>query len=466
MTAHASTALARLAGIAGAEHIVQDPLLLAPYAVDGVAPLAAVRPGSAEEVAEIVRIAATEKVALIPLGARTKAGIGAPPARYDLALDLARLDRVVAYDPDDLTLGVEAGIPLARLAGLLAAQKQHVPLAVPFAALTTVGGTIASGVDSPLRQLYGTARDFVLGIEFVTGEGNRVKSGGRVVKNVAGYDLHKLLIGSLGTLGVITRVNFRTFPQPLASRGFLASFTSLGDALQLRRRIVESPLAPLTLEILSPEVARTFAEREPLTLGEAIPSAAPWLSGAEWTLAAAFGGHEPLLARYAGDLARMAEESHAARAAVLGDAERPAVWGRLREAIPLLLEASPAATMVKMAMVPAAFAAAVERARQIAARNELPAAQLLRAAGAVYVALLPPEKGEETIARLARAVEELRQAATELEASALVEWCPAELKRRVDVWGTPRGDVELMRRLKKVFDPAGILSPGRFYGGI
>ncbi len=125
---------------------------------------------------------------------------------------MTRLNKVIAYDPGDLTLSVEAGVPLAKLAQVLAEHRQFLPLAVPFVNRTTIGGLIASGVDSPLRQFYGTARDFLLGMEFVTGEGVAAKSGGRVVKNVTGYDIHKLMIGALGTLGVITRVNFKTFP--------------------------------------------------------------------------------------------------------------------------------------------------------------------------------------------------------------------------------------------------------------
>jgi glycolate oxidase FAD binding subunit len=171
---------------------------------------------------------------------------------------MTRLNKVIAYDPGDLTLSVEAGVPLAKLAQVLAEHRQFLPLPVPFVNRTTIGGLIASGVDSPLRQFYGTARDFLLGMEFVTGEGVAAKSGGRVVKNVTGYDIHKLMIGALGTLGVITRVNFKTFPMPLGSRGFVARFANAESAVDMRQRIAQSALTPLTLEILSPLVAELF----------------------------------------------------------------------------------------------------------------------------------------------------------------------------------------------------------------
>ena len=207
----------RLNEIVGAANVASDFAQLAAYEIDRKLPAAAVRPATSEEAAEIVKFAAAENLSLVATGARTKLGIGYAPTRYDLALDMTRLNKVIAYDPGDLTLSVEAGVPLAKLAQVLAEHHQFLPLALPFSARTTVGGAIASGVDSPLRQFYGTARDFLLGMEFVTGEGIAAKSGGRVVKNVTGYDIHKLMIGALGTLGVITRVNFKTFPMPLGS---------------------------------------------------------------------------------------------------------------------------------------------------------------------------------------------------------------------------------------------------------
>ena len=185
-----------------------------------------------------------------------------PPRQYDLALDMTRLDRITAYDPGDLTLGVEPGIPLRKLAAVLAEHDSCFRCGSLLHS-RTIGGTIASGVDTPLRQMYGTARDYVLGMEFVTGEGVPAKSGGRVVKNVTGYDMHKLMIGALGTLGVITKINFRTFPAPSAPRAFMAIFETRQRALDLRHRIARSPLTPMTIEILSPRAAALFSAAMP-----------------------------------------------------------------------------------------------------------------------------------------------------------------------------------------------------------
>src|SRR2546425_2452460 len=210
---------ARLESLIDPSRISNDAAACACYAVDEVLPTAVAKPTSAEEVAEIVRFAALEKLALVPCGNRTKLAIGMPPSHYDIALDMTALNRISHYDPGDLTVSAEAGIHLAKLNSVLNEHKQFLPLLVPWYSLSTIGGTVASGIDSPLRQFYGTARDFLIGAEFVDGTGHLCKSGGRVVKNVTGYDLHKLLIGSLGSLAVITRLNFRTFPAPVSSRG-------------------------------------------------------------------------------------------------------------------------------------------------------------------------------------------------------------------------------------------------------
>jgi glycolate oxidase FAD binding subunit len=164
-----ASCLSRLEKLLGPGQVRSDPAERASYAVDGVLPSAVLLPNDPAEAAEVVRFAAAEKLAVIPCGARTKLGMGIPPSRYDLALDVTRLNQIAHYDPADLTLSVDAGLPLTQLSSVLAAQKQFLPLAVPFFAQTTIGGTIASGVDSPLRQLYGSARDFVIGAEFING---------------------------------------------------------------------------------------------------------------------------------------------------------------------------------------------------------------------------------------------------------------------------------------------------------
>ncbi len=451
MSAPARVLPSRISEIVGAANLITDAEQLSSYEVDGLRPAAAARPGTAEEVAELVRFAAAEKLAVIPCGARTKIRIGMPPGRYDLAMDLTRLDRIPAYDPGDLTVSIEAGCPLAKLQSALAEHKQFLPLVTPFYSRATVGGVLATNSGTPLRQMYGTPRDYVLGMEFITGEGVRTKSGGRVVKNVTGYDLHKLMIGALGTLGVITRVNCKTFPLPGATRSFLASFAGPEDAFEMRGRIARSPIQPNALEAIDAAAARILKLE---------------LSPSEWSLAVATDGHEPALERHTAELKRMAEDSHATSFRVLELDEKTALWDRIREFPGLAMESSPAATILKISALPAQFDIVIREARTITDSNELASAVFVRAAGIIYLALVPAARDSETIRRLARTCTQIFEITASADARAAIEWCPIELKREVNVWGPTREDFPLMQKLKKVFDPREVFSPGRFVGGL
>jgi glycolate oxidase FAD binding subunit len=466
MSSPAFSPIARLEGLLGAGQVCTNPAELVAYAVDGSVPAAAVQPKDAAEVAEVVKFAAAEGLALIPLAARTKLGMGMPPRRYDVAVDLRRLNRVAHYDPGDLTLSVDAGMPLSLLMTTLAEHKQMLPLAVPYTMQATVGGTVSSGVDSPLRQAYGMPRDYILGMEFVSATGALTKSGGRVVKNVTGYDLHKLFCGALGSLGIITRVNFKTFPLPPASRGFVAAFSDLEGALRLRDAIVSSPLTPVTLDVLSPQMAALFATRAPSTIEPALAPPGDWFHPPSWQLLAAFGGEPAVLARYERDLTRMAREAGASDTVALDDSTRPLVWGRLREAIPLLRESSLAATIFRISLLPSELREAIPLFLEAARTAGLPAALVARAGGTVYLAFLPQALTNESLQALVLASQAVFGLAARLGSQAMVPWCPLELKRQVNIWGQPRPDLPLMQRVKQVFDPERMFAPGRFAGGL
>src|ERR1019366_7504086 len=331
MSRSAQASVARLEEIVGGAHVSTDPAEIASRQADGLRPSAVVRPADAAQVGQILRFAATEHLALIACGGCTNLSIGLPPARYDIALDLSRMNRVLAYDPHDLTLGVEPGVRIEDLLRTLAEKKQFLPLAVPFSDRATIGGIVAANSSSPLRHAYGVVRDFSLGMEFVTGEGAQAKSGGRVVKNVTGYDLHKLLIGSLGTLAVITRVNFRTFPLPPAQGTFVATFSDADAAFGFCRAIAHSVLAPQMVEVADPGAAHLLltgnisARIEPRT----------------WSVVISAAGQPEVVDRYAYELGPMASKAGAEEFAPLADAEAHSVFARIREFPRLILEAAP-----------------------------------------------------------------------------------------------------------------------------
>ena len=473
-----------LESVMDASRIVSEPQALAKYAIHGIAPGSAAKPQSAQEAAEVVRFAATEKLALIPCGNRTKLDLGASPLRYDIALDLSALREIAHYDPADLTLSVDAGFPIAELNSKLFQHKQFIPLLTPFYSASTVGGTVAAGLDSPLRQFYGTARDFLLGAEFIDGTGAQVKSGGRVVKNVTGYDLHKLLIGSLGSLAVITRLNFRTFPALMAgSCGFVVSFPTHEAALSLRRRIVDSPLSPLTLDVISPSTARIFATRTPLTpevpvfSGEnhgareiPLPLPGDWFHPQHWQVCAAFAGASKVLDRYTRDLTRFAHDANASSANFLDDSTRPSVWGRLREVIPLFRESSPAASIFRLSFLPGYQAQAITVIEGVANAAELPVAFVARASGTIYVGLLPEIPGDvshgeqmnaATLEKLALLTQEIFALVRSRDGDAAMLFVPEALRTMPSVQAAQAKISTLAPRIKSAFDPGNIFAPGR-----
>jgi len=475
MTQSSVTRGGALQSVIDSSRIFVEPSDVAAYAVGDLIPSVGAKPASPEEAAEIVRYAAAEKLAVVACGARTKLAMGAPPLRYDIALDMTGLRQIVHYDPADLTLSVDSGMPLAALNATLYEHKQFVPVLNPYYSASTVGGAIASGLDSPLRQFYGTPRDFLLGAEFIDGSGACLKSGGRVVKNVTGYDLHKLLIGSLGTLAVITRLNFRTFPAPIAgSRGFVASFPTQEAALALRHKIAESQITPLTLDVLNPTAAGIFATRTPklpevpVFAGEDHSSPhtvlllpGDWFRRHEWQVCAAVAGPPEVLDRCARDLTGFAEQFRASAVAILDDTTRPSVWGRLREVIPLFRESSPAAAILRLNVLPGYHAKALSVLESVAHAARLALALVARASGTLYVALLPEAANAASLEHLAMLSQEVFALGRSCNGDTSLLFAPSALRGLNAAEGPPRGRRNLMLRLKAAFDPQGILAPGR-----
>jgi glycolate oxidase FAD binding subunit len=448
------TLASRLGELVGSTRVLADSASLAAYDVDGRRPSAALLPNSVAEVAEILRFASAEHLAVVPVGGKTHLHIGMPPHRYDLALDVSGMNRILAYEPRDLTLGVEPGIAYADLDRNLREKGQFLPLSPPFPERATLGGIVMAAADAPFRYVHGTSKDFLLGLEFVTGEGVVSKSGGRVVKNVTGYDLHKLLIGSLGTLAVITRLNFRTFPLPSALRMFVAAFADSSGAFALCQALMKSPLQPRVLEVLDPGAARLFDRPGVGFLGQD-----------SWCVVVEAAGQEAVLRRNERDLALMSREAHAAGFTSLDHPQREELFGCLCEFSPLAFRATSAATIFRIAALPSSMPMLVTEIRKIAERHALDCAILIRALSVVHVAFLPPA----TPGLFPELISGARELMTLCEASQLapmIERCPLQIKQAVGIWPRAGSEQDVAQRLKNVFDPQRILAPGRFRGGI
>jgi glycolate oxidase FAD binding subunit len=269
------------------------------------------RPENPEQLAALLREAACAHRTIRLGGNFSKDRLGGAPAAADVTVSTAAMNRVLQYEPRDLTISVEAGMPFAELVRTLALQNQMLPLDPPWLSESTVGGVLAANLSGPRRRLYGTARDMVIGMTFATLEGKLINSGGMVVKNVAGLDMAKLMIGSFGTLAAIATVNFKVFPAPVGSRTFVMEFATAAQAFAERDRILTTVLQPSAIDIVN------------------------WPDGFRLLIRA--GGNDAVLARYARELP-------------LARIEDDAVWNAICEFPQRSIAANPDAKVVAMAM--------------------------------------------------------------------------------------------------------------------
>ena len=244
-----------------------------------------VAPGSPEEIAAVLRLANARGVTVAPAGGGTEQDPGS--MRADVVIHTHRLIEIEHYDHGDLTVGVGAGTTVANLSSMVGEDNLMFAADPPLPERCTIGGLLATAAHGPLRHGYGTVRDFCIGVRFVTGDGRKAKGGGRVVKNVAGYDLMKLLIGSYGTLGIITSASFKLFPAPRQTSTFLAEFASAGEAIRYRDVILHSPLAPMCLELVSPGARKLMR---------------PEMTSDAWVICMRAAGSDAVLARYRKEL--------------------------------------------------------------------------------------------------------------------------------------------------------------------
>ncbi|MPZ97240.1 MAG: FAD-binding protein [Propionibacteriales bacterium] len=386
-------------------------------AVDGTPCRYVALPASTGEVAELLRVAAEHGLRVVARGAGTKQCWGRPPEAVDVVVEMAGLAGVVEHAAGDLITIARAGTPMAELQRVLATAHQQLAVDTPLPG-ATLGGTVATSTSGPRRFLYGTLRDLLIGITFVRADGVVAKAGGKVVKNVAGYDFGKLLTGSYGTLGVITEVALRLHPLPPARR-FVTVPVADAEAAGRVAAVLGSQVAPTAVEVDRPSDGGS--------------TVAVLLEGVDTGV--------ETRAKVTADLL--------GPASVVGDAA-PGWFGEY--------PFGPTDIGLKLTTTLTGVGALLA-----AVRGEAAAAVSVRgsAAGVLYAGL----PGGTDPDAAAAVVERLRARAAELGGSVVVLTGPRATRERLDVWG-PVGGLDLMRRLKHELDPDRRLAPGRFVGGI
>jgi glycolate oxidase FAD binding subunit len=388
--------------------------------IDGVEAQMVAEPGTAEDLARALRWAHAAGVKVSPRGGGTKMGWGNPPAACDLVLSTARLNHVLEYAWADMTVIVEAGCRVADLQKTLAGHGQRLALDPLWPERATIGGILSTNDSGTLRARYGSLRDLIIGITVALPDGTLAKSGGKVVKNVAGYDLAKLFTGALGTLGVIVQAIFRLHPLPRESRSL--SFSGTPESLnQLLLAVQASKLTGTGLQL---RVAQGSAHMDVRFDGTA-----------------------------AGIQAQVKQVQQIAGSIAASDA--PANVWTSHEAI---WDGATPALLMKFSVLPAQFAAVCALVERSA--GALAWKIVVQGVGAGYARLEGKEQG------LRVALPTLREEFPKMGGTLVALGCPVAVKRGLDAWG-PLSDAQpLMVRVKQRFDPHGTLNPGRFVGGI
>jgi glycolate oxidase FAD binding subunit len=421
------------------------------FAIHGVEPGCVLRPETAEQAAEMLRCAADRGLGVVPCGNRTKLATGRAPVRYDVALCLCDLNRIPYYEPDDLVASVEPGVTLGALQRMLGEHGLWVPLDPAGGERATAGGILAANAAGPLRLRYGGPRDMVLGMKIATAEGKIIKTGGRVVKNVAGYDLAKLLIGSYGTLGVIVEATFKLHPVVARRTTWAIELESLSAAREFRRRLLASPLRPLRAVLLNAAAQVAMETRRQDTQKSGTP--AIWVEA---------GGSEQVIARYESEIGSLARSIRSAAARV-AEAEALPVWNGVADFGNWIARDGHDGMAIRAALPIAAAEEFLERAEQDAAAEGggiMGLAQL--GVGIVDIAVVSSGSRAPGQALIAT----LRQRAANLGGSLVVTGWHAESGSALDVWGPPGDDFEVMRKLKAAWDPKNALASGRLLGGL
>jgi len=393
-----------------------------------------ITPADPAAVAAVVKDAAGDATPVYPLGGGTSLDYGVRPTVPGVGLSLKNLNQVVDHAADDMTITVEAGVTVADLAQCLSAKRQRLPVDVPRPQQATIGGLVATNHSGPRRYAHGTMRDYVIGITAVDGRGTVFSGGGRVVKNAAGYDLCRLLVGSLGTLGVITQVTLMVRPVPETSALMACDLADFDQAERLLEALVHSKTLPAAIELLTGP-----ARQDNPVLG-------PMIEGSVARLFVGFEGSEPQVDWMVGQLREEWRELGISSPMDVPTAEQEPLWNWLGE--------FPAD--VRINVLPAATAGLIECLLRLDARCSI---QAHAGNGAIYARFSPlgPDEFAEFL------VNRLRPAVATAGGNMVVLSCldHSELTVR-EIWGPPSEGAAVMRAIKDRFDPAGVLNPGRF----
>jgi len=447
----------RLREMIGEAHVIQDPDQLKAYAIDGKKPKVVVTPATIDEVSRVVAYASQEHRAIVPRGNGSKMKMGGIPKKMDIVLSTRRLNRITDRDCENLTLSAESGLTLGEVQqGLAKVGKGYfLPLDPPFTDQATLGGIVATNSSGPKRLLYGSARDMMIGAKAVFPNGDIVVSGGKTVKNVSGYDMCKLLIGSYGTLGILCEMTFKLLPLPEKEATLGLSFAALEDADDFVRELRGGQLIPSSIEILNGLAVQKMK------------SSISMPPNGNYLVAVGLEGVAESIDRQVSEMSEMGKK-HGTLEAVTLDAEKhQAFWVALRDFSSRLTDEDSNVISMKSNFLISKCGDILGSYEKIARGLGIHCAFISHAGnGILYSHVLPGKSIRSKVDSFVELIEKLTAEAAKNGGGLVVESSPPSIKKKVDVWGQSRSDYLVVRRLKEQIDPAGILNIGRFVGGI
>ncbi len=404
------------------------------YTVDGIFPKVVVVPADISEMQDVLRIASERNVAVIPAGSGSKLSIGNVVPEIGIVVSTKRLNKVIEYEPADLIVTVESGIRLSDLQKKLAVHRQYLPLNPPYADKCTIGGIVSTNSSSLLRLRHGTSRNLVLGLHVMFANGTIVKSGGKVVKNVAGYDLNKLYIGSYGTLGIITEVSLKLSPLTAHETILTAQYDTIEKAIHGGLSIVSSQVLPSYVILMTEVAVNGLSKQYP-------------------TLMFGFGGEAETVSWQLGSTQSQMEQNGAKSVHV--------IEGESQDSIRHEIQEYSAADKVCNRMIIRVNLKRTDLSKFAKAAHELTSDMMFHLGNGVAYLRLPIKNGDD-FELTAGLISKLRQQVMDMKGNLTIESAPPELKQHLDIWGPVGNTLDLMKHIKTKFDSKRILNAGRF----
>jgi glycolate oxidase FAD binding subunit len=473
--------LEELAGIAGKDGLKTDPADTARYAIDEMLPKAVVFPKNTKMAAAVMQCASRNALAVAPWGSGTKMAMGNPLKRIDLVLCMARMNHMLDVDTANLTITVEAGVRFRDVQARLATEEDRcylpledlkteagefvcsdrshsgcfLPLDPPFAERATLGGIIATNSSGPRRLLYGLPRDLLLGVRFVTPKGEIIGAGGKTVKNVSGYDISKLMIGAMGSLGILCEMTLRLLPLPETMETLVFTFDSFSDASAFASAVFGTKLLPAALEVADRAVLDQMGFR-----------ASEDLSPGAYAAMVALEAFDEAVTRMSRELQAMARLFKVVGHALLREDEHRLFWLHLGELQTTLAERVPRLVALRLNYPLSSWRAIFELADKTLSQIGLKHTLLCHSgSGVALINLLPNGNGDQD-GPMIHAVTTLLAQCRKAGGNLVVERAPVDLKRALPVWGEPGPDLPLMKKLRLELDPEGLINPGRSCVGV